>query len=84
MHEGTRRLVMDLREKYPKVACVGEMPYDALHGFIPMYHAGGGPRWQKYSPFLPAPERAGARSRFERRARVGVRALQPGDAEPLA
>jgi hypothetical protein len=62
MHEGTRRLVMDLREKYPKVACVGEMPYDALHGFIPMYHAGGGPRWQKYSRFFqhlsaPAPGR---------------------------
>jgi hypothetical protein len=32
MHEGTRRLVEDLRAKYPKVACVGEMPYDALHG----------------------------------------------------
>jgi hypothetical protein len=62
MHEGTRRLVMDLREKYPKVACVGEMPYDALHGFIPMYHAGGGPRWMKYSRFYqhlsaPAPGR---------------------------
>ena len=62
MHEGTRRLVMDLREKYPKVACVGEMPYDALHGFIPMYHAGGGSRWRKYSRFFqhlsaPAPGR---------------------------
>ena len=62
MHEGTRRLVMDLKEKYPKVQCVGEMPYDALHGFIPMYHAGGGPRWQKYSRFFqhlsaPAPGR---------------------------
>ena len=38
------------------------MPYDALHGFIPMYHAGGGPRWQKYSRFFqhlsaPAPGR---------------------------
>jgi hypothetical protein len=62
MHEGTRRLVADLREKYPKVQCIGEMPYDALHGFIPMYHAGGGPRWQKYSRFFqhlsaPAPGR---------------------------
>jgi hypothetical protein len=62
MHEGTRRLVMDLREKWPNVQCVGEMPYDALHGFIPMYHAGGGPRWQKYSRFFqhlsaPAPGR---------------------------
>jgi hypothetical protein len=62
MHEGTRQLVLDLRVKYPKVACIGEMPYDALHAFIPMYHAGGGPRWQKYSRFFqhlssPAPGR---------------------------
>ena len=62
MHEGTRRLVMNLREKYPKVACVGEMPYDALYGFIPMYHAGGGPVWRKYAKFFqhlsaPAPGR---------------------------
>jgi hypothetical protein len=52
MHEGTRRLVEDLRRKYPSCVCVGEMPYDALHAFIPMYHAGGGPRWQKYSRFF--------------------------------
>jgi hypothetical protein len=62
MHEGTRQLVLDLRAKYPNVACIGEMPYDALHAFIPMYHAGGGPRWQKYSRFFqhlssPAPGR---------------------------
>jgi hypothetical protein len=62
MHEGTRRLVEDLRKRYPKVLCVGEMPYDATHAFIPMYHAGGGPRWQKYSRFFqhlsaPAPGR---------------------------
>jgi hypothetical protein len=62
MHEGTRRLVTSLRSRFPSVACVGEMPYDALHGFIPMYHAGGGPRWQKYSRFFqhlssPAPGR---------------------------
>lgn len=62
MHEGTRRLVMDLRAKHPNVLCVGEMPYDALHGFIPLYHAGGGQRWQKYSRFFqhlssPAPGR---------------------------
>ena len=62
MHEGTRRLVMDLRAKHPAVLCVGEMPYDALHEFIPLYHAGGGPRWQKYSRFFqhlssPAPGR---------------------------
>lgn len=62
MHEGTRRLVLDLRAKFPQVLCVGEMPYDALHGFIPVYHAGGGARWQKYSRFFqhlssPAPGR---------------------------
>ena len=62
MHEGTRQLVMSLRAKHSNVLCVGEMPYDALHEFIPMYHAGGGPRWQKYSRFFqhlssPAPGR---------------------------
>lgn len=49
MHEGTRRLVEDLRAKYPQVACVGEMPYDALHGFIPMFQVGLGAQWSKYS-----------------------------------
>ena len=62
MHEGTRRLVTNLRQKYPNVVCVGEMPYDALYGFIPMYQAGGGSRWQKYARFYshlsaPAPGR---------------------------
>lgn len=62
MHEGTRRLVTNLRQKYPSVVCVGEMPYDALYGFIPMYQAGGGARWQKYARFYshlsaPAPGR---------------------------
>ena len=52
MHAGTKRLVDNLRSKYPTVACVGEMPYDALHGFIPMYQAGAGQRWRKYSRFF--------------------------------
>ena len=52
MHGGTKRLVENLRARYPAVACVGEMPYDALHGFIPMFHAGGGARWRKYSRFF--------------------------------
>ena len=52
MHEGTRRLVTELRAKYPQCVCVGEMPYDALYEFIPMYHAGGGARWQKYARFF--------------------------------
>ena len=62
MHEGTRRLVTNLRERYPSVVAVGEMPYDALYEFIPMFHAGGGPRWRKYARFYqhlsaPAPGR---------------------------
>ena len=62
MHEGTKRMITDLRTQYPKVACVGEMPYDALYEFIPLYHAGGGARWRKYARFFshlsaPAPGR---------------------------
>jgi hypothetical protein len=62
MHEGTKRLVMNLRSKYPNVLAVGEMPYDALHQFLPVYHAGGGGAWRKYSRFFshlsaPAPGR---------------------------
>ena len=66
MHNGTRRLVTDLRTRYPEVLCVGEMPYDALHEFIPVFHAGGGglirPGVFRYSRFfqhlsLPAPGR---------------------------
>ena len=36
-HEGTRRLVAELRQKYPSVPCCGEMHYDALMSFIPLY-----------------------------------------------
>ena len=62
MHEGTKKLILNLRAKYPSVACVGEMPYDALYEFIPMFHAGGSPRFQKYARFFqhlsaPAPGR---------------------------
>lgn len=62
MHDGTRRLVQNLRAKYPNVVGVGEMPYDALYEFIPMFHAGGGGRWRKYANFFqhlsaPAPGR---------------------------
>ena len=38
MHEGARRLVEELRRKYPQVAAIGEMHYDALLAFIPFYH----------------------------------------------
>lgn len=37
-HEGTRRLVSDLRQKYPGILCCGEMHYDALMAFIPLFH----------------------------------------------
>ena len=49
MHEGTKKLVESLRAKHPQVACVGEMPYDALFGFIPMFQVGLGPVWGKYA-----------------------------------
>ena len=41
MHEGTRRLVAELRGRFPRVAAVGEMHYDALVEFIPLYHSFG-------------------------------------------
>jgi hypothetical protein len=48
MHEGIRRLVLDLRRKYPHVPCVGEMPYDGLMEFIPMFQVGLGTEARKY------------------------------------
>lgn len=41
MHEGTVRLVRDLREKHPNVLAVGEMPYDALMCCIPVFQVPG-------------------------------------------
>ncbi|MGE5761098.1 MAG: hypothetical protein ACM37V_12165 [Gemmatimonadota bacterium] len=38
MHEGTRKLVADLRARYPQVVACGEFLYDALLEFIPLYH----------------------------------------------
>jgi len=38
-HEGTQRLVADLARRHPGVVCCGEMHYDALMSFIPLYHA---------------------------------------------
>ncbi|HEX5475347.1 MAG TPA: hypothetical protein VFX12_11850 [Vicinamibacterales bacterium] len=62
MHEGLRAMILDLRRRYPHVAVVGEMHYDALLEFIPMFHAGGGGAVQKYAHFFqhlshPAPGR---------------------------
>jgi hypothetical protein len=41
MHEGVRRLVGALRTRFPRVAVVGEMHYDALLECIPLYHSFG-------------------------------------------
>lgn len=53
MHEGTRRLVDDLRQKYPHVLAVGEFSYDALLSILPVYHVfpsrGYPPAFQNYS-----------------------------------
>ncbi|HKF53105.1 MAG TPA: hypothetical protein VKB26_12395 [Candidatus Acidoferrales bacterium] len=37
MHEGTRRLVANLRERFPHVLAVGEFSYDALMSVLPVY-----------------------------------------------
>jgi hypothetical protein len=61
MHEGTRRLVADLRAKYPRVLACGEFLYDALLEFIPLYHVYS-PRAVPFARFFshlshPAPGR---------------------------
>ena len=61
MHEGLRRLVTDLRARYPRVLCCGEFHYDALLSFIPFYHVASR-RAAKYARFFshlshPAPGR---------------------------
>ncbi|HWB85505.1 MAG TPA: hypothetical protein VG675_15280 [Bryobacteraceae bacterium] len=52
MHAGVRRLVQDLRAKHPEVMAAGEMHYDALLEFIPLFQvfatAGYPPGMQKY------------------------------------
>ncbi|MGA2383066.1 MAG: hypothetical protein ABSG61_06480 [Gemmatimonadales bacterium] len=61
MHEGTRRLVAELRGTYPKVLACGEFAYDALFAFIPLFHVYS-PQATKYARFFshlshPAPGR---------------------------
>jgi hypothetical protein len=41
MHDGTRRLVAELRRRFTNVPVVGEMHYDALLEFMPMYQSFG-------------------------------------------
>ena len=67
MHEGMKRMVLDLHAKHPHVLCCGEMHYDAMLEFIPLYHAGGGGKYareyiRRHAKFfshlsLPAPGR---------------------------
>ncbi|MFI5280737.1 MAG: hypothetical protein ACHQU1_09590 [Gemmatimonadales bacterium] len=61
MHEGTRRLVGDLRARYPQVLACGEFLYDALVELLPMFHVYS-PRSARYARFFshlshPAPGR---------------------------
>ena len=61
MHEGMRRLVAELRERYPHVLACGEFLYDALVEFIPLYHVYN-PRMVPFARFFshlshPAPGR---------------------------
>jgi hypothetical protein len=52
MHEGTRKLIADLRHRHPGVMPCGEMSYDALMSLIPVYQVGGpagyAPAFSKY------------------------------------
>jgi hypothetical protein len=41
MHEGLRQLVAELRGRFPQVLACGEMHYDAMLAFIPLYHSFG-------------------------------------------
>ena len=61
MHEGMRRLIAELRERYPRVLACGEFLYDALVEFIPLYHVYN-PRMVPFARFFshlshPAPGR---------------------------
>jgi hypothetical protein len=47
MHAGMRTMVAELRAKHPQVLACGEMHYDAMLEFIPLYHSGGGARYAK-------------------------------------
>lgn len=47
MHTGMKQMVTELRAKHPQVLCCGEMHYDAMLEFIPLYHSGGGAKYAK-------------------------------------
>jgi hypothetical protein len=47
MHAGMKQMVTELHAKHPQVLCCGEMHYDAMLEFIPLYHSGGGAKYAK-------------------------------------
>jgi hypothetical protein len=47
MHAGMKQMVTELHTKHPQVLCCGEMHYDAMLEFIPLYHSGGGAKYAK-------------------------------------
>jgi len=61
MHEGTRKLVAELRARHPRILACGEFPYDALFTLFPLFHVYSKPG-MKYCRFFshlshPAPGR---------------------------
>ncbi len=50
MHEGTRRLVAELRARYPHVLACGEFLYDALAAFLPLHQV----YWPRMVPYVRA------------------------------
>ena len=83
MHEGTRRLVEGLRQKFPHVLAVGEFSYDALMSILPVYQVfpsrGYPPAFQNYARSFehlsfPAPGRgsSGVHESGFARFRAGV------------
>ncbi len=61
MHAGTRKLVAELRSRYPRVLACGEFSYDALFSLFPLFHVASKPG-MKYCRFFshlshPAPGR---------------------------
>ncbi len=88
MHEGSRRLVEELRRKYPQVLACGEMHYDALMSFIPVYQVfserGYPPAFNKYARAFqhlsrPAPGRGSSGVHESGFQRFDPKALSPSD-----
>jgi len=50
MHEGLRRLVADLRARYPQVLACGEFLYDALAAVLPLHQV----YWPRMAPYVRA------------------------------